>query len=159
MSHATSNSIKIFPYGNKRASDPYKRVLNEQNISAIVSYINDFDSYVLSYVNNTMSFVLHGYYVQVDNIQSMITSGEPLYAKISLLNSGTSNAPVYCLSGADTNGKFTGVDFVTEVTTQDISLQLLDSSGNVPEKCWCRSKVKSIDFDETLILYCGDAQD
>lgn len=142
MAYLNSEKIKIFPYGSFRGTSLSDgRVLNEQNITTLINVLTDINSYVISYDNNIIKFVIGGYYIEANLDESGLTSGS-LYAGINL----TTAAGIPYLDGTDgTDGHFTGVTFSSDELTKSeytYVLQLL-ADGNICSTSQQRFKDKS----------------
>lgn len=96
------NYVHVFPFGNTRPTDPFARVLNEQNIAALCRRVSPKSSYVLDWdeTNGIVEFMIYGYYFKT-NIATIIGNfrEKDLFAKITL---DTINGYEY-LNGGDTN--------------------------------------------------------
>lgn len=84
-----SKDIRVFPYAQDRASDPFGKHLNEQNLTNLVKHVCTFDSFFIgckdvtslrrqeptdSNVYKFCEFMLAGHYVNV--VVTLPTSGE-----------------------------------------------------------------------------------
>lgn len=169
-----SEDVRVFPYGQQRPTDPAGRLLNEENITRLVKSINDFDSYVISYENSNIEFVIAGYYITA-NISEILPTEEgadkTLWAAIDVASGATSiseegsiKRTYSYLTGADKDGKFQAVQFsATESDDTTLKqLQLLDSEGNIPPESRKRFNVASLGIDASLklgdIISGGDAE-
>lgn len=148
MSNISSENIHVFPFGTTRNHDRLARVLNEQNITQLVKNMTDYSNYVLRYKNNIMDFIIQGYYFSAD-VSEVTEPNKPLYAHINL---HTDASNYFYLAGGDIEEDnkyiFTGVTFsFYEPEDKKNSLQLLDSTGNVPEKSRKRVSADSLDVN------------
>lgn len=165
----SSNKIQIFPFGTNRASDPYARVMNEQNITRIVKGIVDKSSYVIDYnsVDNIIEFMIEGYYFKADLTEVLEDSKfntSPVYANIQLKLETSNGASYRYIAGNDNEAqKFTGVTFSTEEMSQTdsnfTSLWLLDYNSHdntheVPLRSRERLNMSSMIVD---VINCGSA--
>ena len=169
-----SKNVQVFPYGTDRITDPYGRVLNEQNIRRLVRSIVDNDSYVISYDYEThrLEFMLSGYYFNTNigniindyykNIEDIEDYIPNLYAHIDLCvvesKENPGNRYTYLNGGDDENDKFTGVWFEQHATdpTSGIFLKLFDSNGGIPKTS--RHKFNELLY-EVEVINCGSATD
>lgn len=122
MAYLASDKVTVFPCTG-RGVDYYSsaKYLSEANLIHMVSAATNSDSYVISAKGGTIDFVLHGYLFHVEGI-----TAKPCYASIKIMNG--------IIAGTDTGGRYQGlsIDGSTQTGTSVYSLQLLDSSGNVP---------------------------
>ena len=65
MSYIQSNNINVFPSAY-RTDTLQGKWTNENNFVNILNSLIDVDSYVLSYVDNILKVVIHGYYFEID---------------------------------------------------------------------------------------------
>ena len=128
MSNLNSYEVKVFPYSEDRVADPLGADLNEANLRILMTAGSDSESYVISYNNNMIEFVLAGYYFKVKNVSTL--NFKPLFASIKL---GTDDYSV--LGSEDSSGRFTPLEFTKYKPTDPTSkwIQILDEYGKVPE--------------------------
>ena len=134
-----SNKISIFPTPNRGATyQPQARLVTEFNLTNIVNRLVDKESFVISYENNEIIFNIYGYWIKADLTQSDLLTGESLYARIQVI--APEDSDFIELQGSDTDGKYSGVEFLTEYSGTDSdgwhSLKLLEKVGStwqVPE--------------------------
>ena len=161
----SSNKIQIFPFGTNRASDPYARVMNEQNITRIVKGIVDRSNYVIDYdsVDNIIEFMIEGYYFKADLTEVLANSefkNRSVYANIQLqLETSNNGASYRYIAGNDNEAqKFTGVTFSTEDMSKTdsnfTSLWLLTETNEVPLRSRERLNMSSMIVD---VINCGSA--
>ena len=135
MAQLINNNIKIFPYsGDRGESDPYSADLNERNLIILSTASVDTDSYVISYDDNIIKFVLAGYYIDA-NISGLNLSN--LYAYLTLTTDP--KYPTIHSAEDSEDGKFAAVVFINsteEPTDGTRRIHLLDSNGKVPETSW-----------------------
>lgn len=166
MYNLPSDNVKVFPFGSPRGNDPLSRVLNEQNLTNIVKHLTDKHSYVVDYNKPDIKFVIEGYYFEVH----LKVSEGPLYAGIELATPADETTAYKCLVGGDdTDGSdtlFTGVSLSDNIEELEgkFTLQLLDSSDDVPQESWIRHLPRSVsassdDEYDLTVLYCGNAED
>ena len=95
--------------------------MSEANLIRMVSAATNSDSYVISANAGTIDFVLHGYLFHVEGV-----TAKPCYASIKIMGGS--------IAGTDTGGSYQGlsIDGSAQTGASVYSLQLLDSSGNVP---------------------------
>lgn len=148
--HLKSSEVKVFPFGTTRATDPNGRIFNEQNLAQFVRNVTDKHSYVLSFNDNILEFVIDGYYFKSDvsSLLSSTSAGEVnIYAFIRIVSSdGFKYLDGNDESDSSEESRFTGVSFVTDladITDGASSLHVLvknDSSTeyNVPEESLAR---------------------
>ena len=151
MSHLSSHCIRVFPFGSERSTYPLDRVLNEQNLTALVRATTEGSNYVCSYNNNIIEFILHGYRFIADISTLIPVEGDKTLVASITLSEEDANHYRY-LEGTDNlNDEFTGVTFSnalsSELTPNQYQLQLLDSEGNVVN-------TSSSKYDR---IYCGNA--
>lgn len=124
-----SQNISIFPIGSGRDDIKDARLLNEKNLTGIFKALTSKDSYVVSYIDRKMSFVLGGYYIECI-IPTDANWTNDLYAYMTLENDHIkTNLDVQ-------SGDFKvykGVEFVTSEPQSGYTYKLkLLSSGVVP---------------------------
>ena len=143
MSYLSSSSIRVFPFGSPRASDPYGRTLNEQNLTQLITSLTDVNSFVIRLTNDRLEFVLAGYYFNVSYAELMAKfKKKEVYAAITL----TDLDGYKYLSGGDVNDEFTGVDFVTSAPQNSSAyLHILSSDGTVPQSSYYRFNSSTIE--------------
>lgn len=135
----SSERVKVFP-STYRVSELSGKYTSEKNFVNIINSFVDYNStaagYTLSYDNNVIKFILHGYYFEV-NLDKTYTN---LWATIAVETS--SGCLVNCSSGSielDVASLFTGLNLSEAATSISItgcntySLQLL-SDGNLVNK-------------------------
>ena len=122
MAYLASNKVTVFPCIG-RGVDYYSsaKYLSEANLIRMISAATNIDSYVISANGGTIDFVLHGYLFHVEGV-----TAKPCYAGIKIEGA--------VISGADSGGVYEGLSISSSAPTGTniYSLQLLDSSGNVP---------------------------
>lgn len=137
MAYLSSENIKVFPsIGRDSTTDLNAELTNEKNLTQILRSIYKRDSFVISdnYSDNSLEFVIHGYYFNAtfdaDSLSAEFTSGDKnnIYANIfvlkepgnetsfqQLVNTNTPSEETLNLDikegDLDTNGEFTGVLF------------------------------------------------
>ena len=159
MTNIDSTKVKVYPAAGR--SDAYKNsyLLTEDNLNTAIRCLYQ-RNFVVSYADNIVKFVIHGYYFEVDLTDSGIDTSGDLYAVIYLkqvLAQGQHSRLVSSdgklLDSGD--GKFNGVYFTTkesEITNKEgldkKDIQIL-SGGQVPEKSYLRFKTSEILDRET----------
>lgn len=152
-----SNKISIFPTPNRGATyQPQARLVTEFNLTNIVNRLVDKESFVISYENNEIIFNIYGYWIKADLTQSDLLTGESLYARIQVI--APEDSDFIELQGGDADGKYSGVEFLTEYSGTDSggwhSLKLLEKVNDtwqVPEDSWVKftnSKHRSVTIDD-----------
>lgn len=122
MAYLASDKVTVFPCIG-RGVDYYSsaKYLSESNLVRMISAATNIDSYVISANGGTIDFVLHGYLFHVEGVTT-----KPCYASIKTTGG--------IIAGTDTGGSYQGlsIDGSAQTGASVYSLQLLDSSGNVP---------------------------
>ena len=154
MALIKSGKVRVFPTAwRKEGINPESSLNTEENITMLsrrISQGESYDSYVINYDNagdGTLTFVIHGYWFEITDVNSVYTSGQPLYVKIKLVSDSSSDFVNTALGKADDaittvaailddeNGNFHGLEFSTSdpsVSNNEYKLQLLDGTKNVP---------------------------
>lgn len=91
MIHLTSENVKVFPFGTPRTFDTDGNTLSEHNFASIVRRLTDKPSYVLSYLNDELEFVIDGYYFKASNLTTSFGTNDltDIHAAISLVGNST----------------------------------------------------------------------
>lgn len=122
MAYLASDKVTVFPcIGRGVGYYSSAKYLSEANLIRMVSAATNSDSYVISANAGTIDFVLHGYLFHVEGV-----TAKPCYASIKITGGS--------IAGTDTGGSYQGlsIDGSAQTGASVYSLQLLDSSGNVP---------------------------
>lgn len=144
MAYLASDKVTVFPcIGRGEAYYSSAKYLSESNLIRMVSAATNSDSYVISANGGTIDFVLHGYLFHVEGVTT-----KPCYASIKVEGG--------VISGADSEGDYKGLSIVSSAPTDSdaYSLQLLDSSGNVPSTSLLRINRNAV-FNDGVIEING----
>lgn len=84
-----SEDIKVFPCANRGwngEGNPYdiESKLNTERNNILALGSNPYNSYIISYENSTLKFVLHGYYFEINRFETEEAAAAAVYAKIKL---------------------------------------------------------------------------
>lgn len=173
MAYVKSSKIKMFPSSWRRKEyNPEANLNTEENLTNISRRVSakSYDSYVVNKDGNEITFVIHGYWFKAD-LSDVIVSGQPLYAKIKLVNSvPDGNTDFNNLTLVPTNAsvpgqlddnleipenpdndtnEFHGVEFYNSPLSTPwpegvFELQLLDEEGKVPAKSYLNISTEQI---------------
>lgn len=177
-----SKDIKVFPCANRgwnNEGNPYdiESKLNTERNNILALGSNPYNSYIISYENSTLKFVLHGYYFEINGFETEEATAAAVYAKIKLIPTtiaGTTTTLV--LSDVDTaiNGTndssldlqinneyyFKGLQLLTN--TPDETSNYLDISSSIkrPNSFMYRkiSNDNSTTYSEEYIMFLGKFQ-
>ena len=180
MAYLNSENIKVFPsIGRDTSIDLNAELTNEKNLTQILRSIYKRDSFVISdrYSNDSLEFVIHGYYFNAtfdaDALSGEFTGEDKnnIYANIfvaketeketpfqQLVNTDTGSGETYNLDTPDTDDvKFKGVLFsdnmVSNADYNVYSLLILtkndDDNWTVPSKSKLHWKTSEILNGET----------
>lgn len=175
MSYFESGNVKVFPTAYRQYDDSGEtkilqgtetsRLNTEYNITNLVNGLLDNDINNGSFVVSSsisgnyrvIKFCMQGYYFELNNVDANL---KPLYVKVNIndtdVNYGSELKPINYSSGdsrdldkIDDSGdtpviNFIGLDYVTE-STQGY-FQLLDATGNIPEKSKLRFSTNQIGY-------------
>lgn len=172
--YVKSSKIKMFPSSWRRKEyNPEANLNTEENLTNItrsISAAKSYDSYVMGKDGNKITFVIHGYWFSAD-VSDVIVSGQPLYAKIKLVNSvPDGNTDFNNLTLIPTNAsvpgqlddnleipenvendtnEFHGVEFYNSPLSTSwpegvFELQLLDANGKVPAKSYLNISTEQV---------------
>lgn len=154
MALIKSSKVRVFPTAwRKTTVNPESALNTEENLTMLsrrISQGNSYDSYVISYDSagdGTLTFVIHGYWFEITDVNSIRTQGAPLYAKIRIVSDTSSLFADKTLAKADDGtqtrpavldddgGDFHGIEFSTTKPQKQVnsfSLLLLDAEGEIP---------------------------
>ena len=163
--YSNSEGTQYYPdKGNAEESrtlveaDHNGRSLTEANLTKILSSLVDNVSYVIDgtktteYDNNyykSLTFVLNGYYLELDDPDLLKSSTTGLYARIAVTDTGAKwfkHLKGYSsLMGGETSlPVFLGIEFTTDLTDDDTGFFQLLEDGEIPTESQFKFTSKSI---------------
>lgn len=165
MAYLSSNNIKVFPsIGRDSNIDLNAELTNEKNLTQILRSLYKRDSFVISddFSNNSLEFIIHGYYFNAtfdrETLTTNFTNDDNIYANIFVVKNTQGETSFQQLRNTDTSGadgtlnldvggSFKGVSFTnfSNIPQEDndsnytvYSLNILTKSGasdwTVPSK-------------------------
>lgn len=182
MAYLKSSEIKMFPSAlrgtdltestseNNNSTtliNPEARLNSETNLTNIANGITISGSYVISYTNNILKFCIHGYYFEISNVSSYLSStwyNHKVYANIYINNLSSSNTyDLNSLSSFDGSTNLDKVDNGTNIFTglyisldssyssskTSYYLQLFDESGKVPKESLLKVETKNVAIENS----------
>lgn len=152
MSKVKSNNITVYP---AVARDDDSKYITELSLTSIFKHITDRDNFVINYSNNTIEFMLKGYYFEI-NLEDILTDNpEGLWVKLCMKTN------VQELCGDASDGNYSGLEYVVTTPGEDSGyFQLLkkEDSNNVfqvPMESKIKFNNTSVEGRNHLQIECG----
>ena len=142
-----SNNVFIFPCVSRSSDSKYElksKLMSEENVTNILKSIADKKSFVLSYADGVLKFVLDGYYFELSEFN---LSGNK-YAYISYKDNSDSNG-FKLINGDDIDGTFSGLKIQSTISNpNDVDGEdylTLCVNGQIPNSSFSKFKLSSVD--------------
>lgn len=154
MSKVTSNNICVYPAVARNTDSKY---ITELSLTSIFKHITDRDSFVINYSNNTIEFMLKGYYFKL-NLDGILTeTSEGLWVKLCMKEN------VQELCGDTLGGEYGGLEYVINTPAEDLIyfnlLEKVESGFQVPMKSKIKFNNTSVEGVNYLQIECGSLKE